>query len=326
LNKRDLAEEELMNKKRYLVIAVVVAAAMLFLAPSCTTPTNHWPIITSLEAEPEIALPGGSCLIVCNAIDPDGDELSYNWSDTGGAIAGRGAKVAWYAPNSVGSYNATVTVTDVHGGKATKQITITVRTNEPPEITSLIADADWTTPSGSLQVTCNATDPDGDELSYTWSASEGNITDTGPEVIWSAPEEVGIYDVTVSVTDVLGWSDTKSIALIASNGPPPTIEKLVVTAKGNSYLKKSIIAECDYDVWINKEYDIECVASNTSSELFYDWSCTAGSISGAGSRITWTAPNKTSVKVTVTVTVSDAAGDSIGKNIVFYIPSGSCGF
>ncbi|HUW45347.1 MAG TPA: PKD domain-containing protein, partial [Dehalococcoidia bacterium] len=170
--------------------------------------------------------------------------------------------------------------------------------NRRPVITSLEAEAPWTTPSGSIQVTCNASSPDGDELSYEWSTTGGNITGTGPEVIWTAPEEVGMYDITVVVSDSQGRETTESIALIASNGPPPIIENLIVTAE-HPYLKETTTG---YKVAKTYDYNIECIASNTSGELVYEWSCTGGNISGEGSMITWTAPN-TEGDFTVTVKV-----------------------
>jgi hypothetical protein len=224
-----------MNKKRCLVIMAIVAAAVLFLAPSCTTtsqPTNHWPIITSLEAE-----------------------------------------------------------------------------------------AEWTIPSGSLQVTCNASDPDGDELSYEWTATGGNTTGTGPEVIWTAPEEAGMYDITVVVDDGHDGEDARSVTLNVTLGTPPIIEDLIVTAKEPKYLKKSTTGNYDYKVGRTKEYDIECIASDTDGEpgeLVYEWSCDGGEISGEGSMITWTAPS-TAGDVTVTVTVFDVAGNMDNESIVFRV-------
>jgi len=189
-----------------------------------------------------------------------------------------------------------------------------------PVITSLEAEAEWTLPSGSIQVTCNASDPDGDELSYEWSTTGGNITGTGPEVIWTAPEEVGMYDITVVVNDGQGNNATESIALIASNGPPPIIEDLIVTAE-HQYLKELATR---YKVAKTREYTIECIASCTSGELVYEWSCDGGEISGEGSMITWTAPN-TEGDVTVTVKVFDGAGNWVRKSIVFeVVPCESC--
>ena len=301
-----------MNKKRYLVIVGIVAVAVLLSILFDTMLANHRPAITSLEV-PERVIPSGSCQIVCAASDRDGDELSYNWSASGGNISGTGASVNWTAPDSVGSYNVTVTVTDSRGGEVTSQVTITVRYNVPPTITSLVADADWTLPSGSLQVTCAASDPDGDELSYEWSTTGGDISGTGTAVNWTAPQEVDLYDITVVVTDGHGSSATDSLPHIsAATEQPPIIEALLVTAE-HCYLKPY---SWGYKVGRGQKYDIECIVSDTSGEVSYNWSCDDGELSGEGSLITWTAPNpSSSADVTVTVIVSDIAHNMAGKNI-----------
>ena len=306
-----------MNKKRWLVIVIIVAAAVIFAILFDTLLANHQPAITSLKAEPERVLPSGSCQIVCNASDRDGDELSYNWSAGGGEINGEGATVTWTAPVSAGSYNITVTVTDGRGGEVMSQVTIIVRTNRSPTITSLVANADWTTPSGSIQVTCTASDRDGDELNYEWSSDGGDISGTGAVVNWTAPGEAGTYNITVAVTDGHGEEDTRSVCLSAALGTPPVVEDLIVTAE-HKYLKTTTTG---YMVGKTKEYDIECRASNTSGELVYEWSCDDGEISGEGSMITWTAPDETIKSTIVTVTVSDVAGNSVCKSIDFNVVS-----
>jgi hypothetical protein len=192
----------------------------------------------------------------------------------------------------------------------------------PPVITSLEAEAPaWTAPLGSLHVTCNASDPQGGELSYSWSASGGNITGTGAIISWIAPEEVGMYDITVVVTDSQGGEDTGSIALIASNGPPPTIEDLNVTAE-HKYLK---ITATGYKVAKTYNYTIECIASGNGT-LSYNWTCTGGTISGGGSNITWTAPDAV-VDVIVTVKVFDGVGNWVKQSTVFeVVPCTPCEF
>jgi len=310
LNERGFKEGKLMNKKRYLLIVGIVAAAVLLAILFDTMLANHRPAITSLEA-PKRVLPLGICQIVCTALDRDGDELSYNWSASGGNISGTGASVNWTAPDSVGSsYNVTVTVTDGRGGEFMKQVTIEVRANWPPQIKSLVADATWTLPSGNIQVTCNASDPNGDELSYEWSATGGDISGTGAAVNWTAPEEVNIYYVTVVVKDGHGSSDTRTLCVSVATEQPPIIEALLITAE-HCYLKKS--GE-KYLVGKGQKYDIECIVSDTSGEVSYNWSCDGGEIAGEGSLITWTAPNK-SIDVTVTAIVSDIAGNMAVKNI-----------
>jgi len=306
-----------MNKKRFLVIVVIVAAAVLLSILFDTMLANHRPAITSLEA-PEKVLPSGICQIVCSASDRDGDELSYNWSASGGNISGTGASVNWTAPDPVGSYNVTVTVTDGRGGEVMKQVTITVRANNPPTITSLVADADWTLLSGSIQMTCTASDPDGDELSYEWSTTGGDISGTGAAVNWTAPEEVNIYHVTVVVKDGHGSSATDSVPISAVTGQPPIIEALLVTKDryGHCYL---LTYSWGYKVGQGQKYDIECIVSDTSGEVSYNWSCDDGEISEDGSMITWTAPNKYVEITTITVRVSDIAGNMISKNIILKV-------
>ena len=202
----------------------------------------------------------------------------------------------------------------------------TTPTNHRPIITSLEAEAEWTAPLGSLQVTCDASDPDGDELNYEWTTTGGDISSTGAVVSWTAPEEVGVYDITVVVDDDQGDNVTGSVTLIVANGTPPVIEDLIVTAKEPKYLKETTTG---YKVGKTKEYYIECIASDTDGELgelVYEWSCDDGNISGEGSMITWTAPN-TSGDVTVTVKVFDGVGNWVKKSIVFEVVScSSCEF
>ena len=301
-----------MNKRRFLAITVAEGLVALLLVSSCTTSTNRQPVITSLEAEAEGTTPSGSLQVMCTASDPDGDQLGYVWSASAGEIIGDADAVTWIAPPSAGSYSVAVTVLDGRGGEAMDYVTLAVTANEPPTISSLVADADWTTPSGTIQVTCTASDPDGDELGYEWSASGGSISGTGMTANWIAPGEFGTYDITVVVTDNRGGEDTGSITLMASNGPSPVIEGVIVTAKGHQYLKETATG---YTVLKTYAYDIECIASGADGELVYEWACTDGQISGEGSTIIWTAPD-TAGDVTVTVVVTDVADNTVSKSMI----------
>jgi len=199
----------------------------------------------------------------------------------------------------------------------------TTAANRRPTITSLEAEAEWIAPLGSLQVMCTASDPDGDELSYEWITTGGDISGTGTVAIWTAPEQLGMYDITVVVDDGHDGKDTGFLTLITSNGRPPSIQNLVVTAKEPKYLKTTTTG---YKVGKTKEYYIECIASATNGEPVHEWSCNGGEISGAGSLITWTAPD-TSGYVTVTVKVFDGVGNWVRKSVVFeVVDCSSCTF
>lgn len=182
-------------------------------------------------------------------------------------------------------------------------------------ITSLEAEAEWVAPLDGIKVTCVVSGSDGGGLSYEWSTTGGSISDTGPVVNWIAPEDVGMYDIVVVVSDSEDRKDDASITLIASNGPPPIIEDLIVTAE-HKYLKES---SAGYKVAKAYDYTIECVASaNASGEMTYQWSCTGGEILGEGSIIAWTAPDMV-IDVTVTAKVFDALGNWVRKSIVLEV-------
>ncbi len=312
-----------MNKKRLAIIIGIVVAAVVVAVLLDTMLANHQPAIVSLEADPEKVEPSRTCQIVCNATDSDDDELSYGWSADGGAISGEGAAVTWTAPGAVGSYNVTVIVSDSRGGTATDYVSITVRRNNAPTINNLSASPAWALPSGSLNLTCDASDPDGDELSYEWTASGGNISRTGPAVSWAAPQELGVYNITVVVRDGHGTSATRILGITVATEQPPTIDQLLVMAE-HCYLKTY---SWGYKVGKAHEYQIECVVASPG-ESTYEWSCTGGNITGEGSMATWTAPNPSgTVDITVTVMVSDIGGNKAVKDVLLQVVScNTCSF
>ena len=306
--------------KKEWITRLAILVTIVFLVAGCA-PANHQPAITSLKSILEAVYPSGSCEIECVASDEDGDELSYEWLAGNGHIDGDGAIVVWNAPESEGIYNIMVKVTDGNDGEASDSITISVRDNRPPAIASVIADMDWVKPSNSCQLKCEAEDPDGDELSYEWSADGGDISGTGSVVTWTAPDAAGLYNITVVVIDGHGEEETRMLTVSVALNPPPVIKSLIVTPKEHEYLKED---DGGYKVGRAMSCDIECVAVDPNGdELSYEWLASGdkidgGEISGEGSMITWTAPDMAG-EVTVTVTASDAAGSMVSKSIVFTV-------
>src|SRR4030042_1697731 len=246
---KEFKGERLMNKTGYLIIVGILAAALLLSIIFLAVLVNHRPIVTGLEADPQLVVPRGTCQIVCNATDPDGDDMIYGWSVDEGTIAMTESAdtMTWTAPGSKGSYNVTVIVTDGHGG-ATKEYN----------------------------------------------------------------------KVTVTINDGYGLEATRFVSLSTAMSDPPPLEELSITAKEPKYLKTIVNG---YLVGKEKEYDIECTVSDTGGSVFYTWSSDGGQISGDGSIITWTAPNA-SLWITVTIVVSDTAGNNRARNI--YLDVVSC--
>jgi hypothetical protein len=196
------------RKSKWLAGLILVTIAALLIVGGCVA--NNLPMITSLALTSEGEInPGMTAQIHCTATDPDGDELSYEWSADAGSLSGFGSHVAWTAPEELGSYTITVEVSDGHDGIATDQLTITVLAhNNPPVIESLTTDCPRVKPAGHGTIFCEAYDPDGDPLTYSWTVERGAISGEGPEVIWTAPSETGSYYIIVTVSDGRGGEAT----------------------------------------------------------------------------------------------------------------------
>jgi len=114
-------------KLKNWVAGVTVLLSIVLFVGGCA-PANQPPSITSLKTMRDELSPLSSCLIECVASDPDGDELSYEWSASKGDILDvNGATIAWSAPESEGEYSIMVKVTDVNGGEVTDSVIITVK-------------------------------------------------------------------------------------------------------------------------------------------------------------------------------------------------------
>jgi len=198
------------SQSKWLASLIILIIAILPIA-SCT-PANQPPVISSLTANYEGEInPADSCQIECTALDPDEDELTYVWTAYGGTISGEGPTVTWEAPADLGVCTIKVEVSDDRDGIATDQINIQVfALNNPPIIEDLTTNCPRVKPVGTATIECVASDPDGDELSYSWSADRGGISGEGSTATWVAPDNTGNYTITVTVTDGRGGEATSS--------------------------------------------------------------------------------------------------------------------
>lgn len=90
--------------------------------------------------------------------------------------------------------------------------------NHLPIIKSLTAKPSKVKPTHECTIECVAQDSDGNELSYAWSASEGNIPGEGAAITWTAPDKESNYDITVVVTDGRGGEATKTVQVKVGHG------------------------------------------------------------------------------------------------------------
>jgi len=75
--------------------------------------------------------------------------------------------------------------------------------NQPPLIQSTTASPQTIKTGETTQLICNATDPDGDKLTFLWSSADGTfINGAGSDsVIWEAPDKSATYTISVFVND-----------------------------------------------------------------------------------------------------------------------------
>jgi len=182
-------------------------------------PENQAPVIKSIKSEKEVLI-SSEAQIVCEATDGDSSELRYYWSVGSGMIKGEGSTITWIAPETPGVYNIDVMVVDDNGGQATSSVTVSVvgTPNKPPFVKDMTVEGSPPN-EGSLKlriwrtvtIQCIAEDPEGDKLSYVWSATGGKIQGQGDTVGWIAPGVAGEYTITVTVRDDRGGQATSSL-------------------------------------------------------------------------------------------------------------------
>jgi len=201
------------RRSKWLDTLILVTISALLISGGCAA--NELPVISSLEliTQGEIN-PEMTAQIRCDATDPEDEELSYTWSANYGTISGSGATVSWKAPVITGTFTINVEVSD-GDNIVTDQLTITVLApNNPPVMESLTTNCPRVKMGGTATITCEAVDPDGDELTYTWSAERGNVSGEGAIVSWVGPNEYGTFSVTVTVTDDRGGEATDEINIM----------------------------------------------------------------------------------------------------------------
>ena len=226
------------------VVVITVNAPAANQAPTANAGTNQTVTDSDDSGSESITLNGSA------SSDSDGTIVSYAWSATGVSIP-TGATPSANFP--VGIHNVTLTVTDDDGATDTGVVVITVNTpvNQAPTSNAgpdqTVADSD---DNGSESITLNgsaSSDSDGTIVSYAWSATGVSIP-TGATP--SANFPVGVHNVTLTVTDDDGATDT-DVVVITVNAPSTGSQTLYVSSTsggsigGVSFADEDVLA---YDV------------------------------------------------------------------------------
>lgn len=188
--------------------------------------------------------------------------------------------------------------------------------NRQPVIQSLFGATDWE-PQAEGDFTCTASDPDGDKLSYAWSADNGTIKGSGASAVWTSPAYMGKYRISVVVSDGRGGearATQEARVLINADGSMTPQDAAVLRLPFPSAETVNISQKTR--IWTASP--IQCIVEGQGlGELKYAWTAASGRFqaargmnleAGTASRVNWIAPGAGG-DYTVNVTVTDGSGN-----------------
>jgi PKD repeat protein len=161
-------------------------------------------------------------LSAAGSTDPDGDTLTYTWNfGDQTATTTTASQTVTHVYSAAGTYHATLTVTDGHGGTATAAADVTISI-PPPGNQFPIANAGgpYSGTVGQLLTFdgTGSTDPDGDPLTYVWDF--GDLTSETVAKPNHAYSTVGTFHVTLTVSDARGGTTTATVDAVIAAAPP----------------------------------------------------------------------------------------------------------
>ncbi len=162
-------------------------------------------------------MPGGRLEVQLQATDPDGDPITFSLGNSSalptGMLEGNGILVFTPTIDELGTYSFTIIASDGEL-EATEEVTLkvipdTVVTPEPPAenqapVLEPVGDLE-VMPGGRLEVQLQATDPDGDPITFSLGNSSalptGMLEGNGILVFTPTIDELGTYSFTIIASD-----------------------------------------------------------------------------------------------------------------------------
>jgi hypothetical protein len=155
--------------------------------------------------------------VAVNATDTDGDPITYSADPlpTGATFAGQ--TFTWTPGyDQAGAYNLTFLASD--GGTAQDSETITITVNNTDRAVTLDAIGNKSVNEAApLTVAVNATDPDGDSITYSADPLPTGATFASQTFAWTPTyDQAGTYSITFAANDGAG-QDTETISITVNN-------------------------------------------------------------------------------------------------------------
>jgi hypothetical protein len=212
-----------------LVINVVAAKGKA----TVSTSFNTWPVVSQMSVAKGQLLLSDTTGLDVTAVDPDGDSLTYTWSDNcGGSFNSTTAKSPiWKAPATQpngGTCTVSVAPKDGRGGSTQGSIIITIGLptvpNAAPLIDQTFQSASTVPAGGTLDLLVVAHDPEGTALTFSWDVSGGTLgtpttSASQSEVLWTAPASGGPFTLTATVKDAGGAEATQTFTVSLPSSP-----------------------------------------------------------------------------------------------------------
>ena len=149
--------------------------------------------------------PGVSYQYNVIATDPDGDALTYALTQgPAGMTMSATGLVSWSTPVN-GNHDVVVTVSDPHGAYVSQSYVLKIGANTGPVINSIPVTTGMVGIAYRYEV--QATDADGDFLTYQLTTKPTGMTVSGAGVIEWTPSSTGNFNVVVRVSDGQAWQD-----------------------------------------------------------------------------------------------------------------------
>lgn len=179
---------------------------------------NQWPVAVAAAAPAAGNVPLPVTFSSAGSTDPNGSIVSYFWDFGDGSTSTATNPSHTYMV--AGQYVVLLTVTDNQGATTNNAVAVDATApNQPPVAVA------WSSIYGGpapLDVTTYARgsyDPDGSIGNIQWDYGDGNV-------YWGATsyntfQQAGVYDVTVTVWDNRGTTDTAHLTIIVTNGGQP---------------------------------------------------------------------------------------------------------
>lgn len=142
--------------------------------------------------------------------------------------------------------------------------------NHPPVISDLTSNPSSVDISQTTTITCSASDPDGDPLTYHWTKNGGVFvgSTSGSSVTWRAPSTPGTYRVYCEVSDGEGGEDSNSANIIVTESDEDKIRSVcnkLISALNNKNWNKAR-SYCIYgSEAYNQVYGLENDINNSES-------------------------------------------------------------